>query len=373
MYSFEHLSRRRNQGRYSPQDSIDIHAIRIISERVSSGSGSHSLPCLSHISDWSAGSSSRYSSSSSQAYHFRKRDMRGDQSGKPIHLVRAYSSHGRRRNNCYESLSHYTILMNKYILLIVSLLTIGFTTLVSIPDSPYLIWGYTQADISSKFATSVTPAGFTFAIWSLIYLSWIVAGLVVAWAPATRLTKRYLPKLAAAIADPRIRTRDALLFSLAIGLTGVWLIPWGYLWIGTSLVVMLAIVSLLAYVFSRTRSSGVIVRSSIELTLGWIIMATALNITIWFRYMGWDIWGPTDLYYAIGALGIILLIVCELQCRYKTYIISGVFLWTMSGEWFAHTLFEQRVAVTIYSITLCIYIWNSMHGKSTSLKSMKFW
>ena len=263
--------------------------------------------------------------------------------------------------------------MQKYILLIASLLTIGFTTLVSVPGSPYLIGGYTQADISAMFSTSVTPAGFTFAIWSLIYLSWIVAGLVVAWAPATRLTKRYLPKLAAAIADPRIRTRDALIFSLALLLTSVWLIPWGYLWIGTSLVVMLAIISLLAYVFTRTRSSGVIVRSSIDLTLGWIIMATALNITIWIRYMGWDIWGPTDIYYAIGSLGLILLVVCELQCRYKTYIISGVLLWTLLWVYMAHPILEIRWATIIYAVTIGIYIVQSVRDKSTSLKSLKFW
>ena len=67
----------------------------------------------------------------------------------------------------------------KYILLIIALITIGFTSLVSIPGSPYLIGGMTQADISNMFSTSITPAGITFAIWSIIYLSWILSGLVV--------------------------------------------------------------------------------------------------------------------------------------------------------------------------------------------------
>lgn len=103
------------------------------------------------------------------------------------------------------------------------------------------------------------------------------------------------------------------------------------------------------------------------------MVATAVNITVYIQYLGLPYGEPGDLYYAIVVLGTLLLIVSEIQCRYKTYIISGVFLWAMSGEWFAHTLFEQRVAVTIYSITLCIYIWNSIHRKSTSLKTMKFW
>ncbi len=65
--------------------------------------------------------------------------------------------------------------MIRYLLLITALVTIGLTSLVSIPGSPYLIGGMTQADISAMFATSVTPAGVTFAIWSLIYLAWVIA------------------------------------------------------------------------------------------------------------------------------------------------------------------------------------------------------
>ncbi len=248
--------------------------------------------------------------------------------------------------------------MTRFLLLIAAILTIGFTTLVSIPGSPYLIGGMTQADISAMFATSVTPAGFTFGIWSLIYLSWIIAWVYVAFFQKGKM---------------KLDTHTLLAFSLAIGLTAVWLIPWGYIWIGTALLIMLAILWLLLYVFSRTRGTHLIIRSSIDITLGWIIMASALNITVWIRSLGLSFGAPGDLYYAIFALGAIPLIVSELQCRYKTYIISGVFLWTMSGVWFAHILFEQRVAVTIYSVVICIYIWNSLHGNSTSLKAMKFW
>jgi hypothetical protein len=89
-----------------------------------------------------------------------------------------------------------------------------------------------------------------------------------------------------------------------------------------SLVIMIVILALLVYVFSRMRDTHTILRSSIEITFGWIIMATALNVTVWIRYMGWSIGSPKDFYYAIVALGVILLIVSELQCRYRTYILS---------------------------------------------------
>jgi formate hydrogenlyase subunit 4 len=84
----------------------------------------------------------------------------------------------------------------------------------------------------------------------------------------------------------KTETKSLALFSLAILLTAVWLLPWGNLWIGVSLVIMLAILGLLACVFTRTRSADMITRSSVEITLAWIIMASALNITVWMRYMG---------------------------------------------------------------------------------------
>jgi hypothetical protein len=117
---------------------------------------------------------------------------------------------------------------------------------------------------------------------------------------------------------------------------------------------MLAILALLAYVFTRTRTVHIVIRSSVEITLAWIIMASALNITVWMRYMGWSISGPADLYYAIGALGTVSLIVAILQYTYRTYIISAVFLWTLLGVYIAHPMMEQQVMVGIYALVTTV-------------------
>ncbi len=238
----------------------------------------------------------------------------------------------------------------KYLLLIVSILTIIFTSLVSIPSSPFLIGGMTQADISNMFSTSVTPAGITFAIWSIIYVSWIFVWLTLSWLPVTPFTKRFFPRLVPYLTDTHTKKNAIIAFALAIGLTAVWLIPWGNIYISLALFVMFAILGLLIYTFSFTRKSSVIMRSSIEITFAWIIMATALNITVWIRYMGLPLGGPNDFYYAIGAFGILLIVVSYLQCKYKTYIISMVFIWTLIGTWIAHDILEQRVAVVIFLV-----------------------
>ncbi len=81
---------------------------------------------------------------------------------------------------------------------------------MSIPGSPFLIGGMTQADISNMYPTAITPAGFTFSIWSLIYLSWIIAGIFVFLGKGTE------------------HKNPIILFSFAIIFTALWLIPWGF-------------------------------------------------------------------------------------------------------------------------------------------------
>ena len=217
-------------------------------------------------------------------------------------------------------------------LLLVSLLVIGFTSLVSIPGSPFLINGMTQADISNMFPSAITPAGITFSIWSLIYLSWIIAGVYIAFIEKKKTEKRTL-----------------IAFSSAILLTGFWLIPWGNLWIGTSLIVMLVILGVLKYTFHRTRQAHVLVRGSVELTLGWINIATIANVTVWLLSIGYTGGGIPDRYWAIGILGIAMILTMWYQLKYRAYLISLVFIWAMFGEWLAHPAIEQRLAVIVYA------------------------
>jgi len=150
----------------------------------------------------------------------------------------------------------FTYFSMKYIPLIVAIFTIGFTSLVSIPDSPYLIGGMTQADISNMFPSAITPAGITFAIWSIIYLSWILAGLVLSGILVTPLTKRYFPRITPYLSDKETSKKAMIAFSVAISLTGVWLIPWGNLYIGVALIIMLMILGFLKYTFHLTRKSS---------------------------------------------------------------------------------------------------------------------
>jgi hypothetical protein len=236
----------------------------------------------------------------------------------------------------------------KYLLFIISILTIIFTSLVSIPDSPFLIGGMTQADISNMFPSAITPAGFTFSIWWLIYISWILAGISLLRLPIRGFLEKYSSKLIPFLLDTTTPKTSIITFSSAILLTAVWLIPWGNLWIGTSLVVMIGILGLLKYTFHTTRQSSPLVKMSAELSLGWINIATVANVTIWLLSLGFTGAGIPQVYWAIGVLFLALGLTLIYQIRYRSSIISLVFIWTMFGEWVAHENALQRGFVIFF-------------------------
>ncbi len=230
----------------------------------------------------------------------------------------------------------------RFILLVTSIVVIVFTSLMSIPGSPFLIGGMTQADISNMFPTAITPAGFTFSIWSLIYLSWIISGIYIVRKSLEKKNRKFL-----------------LLFSCAIFLTAIWLIPWGFQMIWTSLLLMLLILGLLKYAFRLSRSAHPTLKYSIELTLGWINIATVANITIYLVSLGFTGGGISETYWAIWILWLALVLTAYYQCRFHAYIISLVFLWTMLWEWFAHDNPAQRYTVLLYSL---IAIFNMLYS-----------
>jgi hypothetical protein len=218
----------------------------------------------------------------------------------------------------------------KYLFLLISLLVIWWTSWLSVPYFGYPLGGYSQADISNMYPNAITPAGFTFSIWSLIYLSWIILGFSIV------------------LGKVKISRKQSLYFSWAIMLTGIWLVPWWYNMIGVSLIIMLVLLWVLKYVFRLTRDSAPALRQSVDLTLGWINIATVANITIYLVSLGFTGGNIPEIYWAIGVLGLASLLTAYYQCRYHTYIISLVFLWTLFGVWVAHDSFEQRWAVLIF-------------------------
>jgi len=148
-----------------------------------------------------------------------------------------------------------------------------------------VLFGTTTGAVSDAVETGVTPSGWAFSIWSLIFLGVLIfAGYqALPRARGTRLD---------AVAVP---------FILANLLNGLWQIPWLSRRFGIAAVVIVGILACLIWLYVRLDRLGM---STIErwvlgvptsLFLAWLSVATALNITVALAAAGWEgsaVWPP---------------------------------------------------------------------------------
>ena len=150
----------------------------------------------------------------------------------------------------------------QYLLLLITIITVAFTTLVSVPNFGYPLNGYSQGLVSNLYPNAITPATYAFTIWSLIYATWFALAIAVA--------TKYI------VLSPRFIS----VFSIAIVTSSLWLLPFHYLFQWASLAVMLLILVLCLWSVDLSRHESKWAQYTAELFLGWITVATAANIAI---------------------------------------------------------------------------------------------
>jgi translocator protein len=197
---------------------------------------------------------------------------------------------------------------------------------------------FSQADISNKYATLVTPAGFTFSIWSLIYITWLAVGIMIA--------AKYI----------EVGKKLKVVFSLSVALTGFWLIPWHNEKIFVSLVVMLMIFAGFSYLFLHTRKkeTPTLFKYTVELTYGWIIAATLLNIFVFMEAMGTIQDPQNSIYIALLGLFVWTMIQIAFLNGFKAFVPVFVFIWALWGIYNNQPHISIRLAALLFSIILLV-------------------
>lgn len=128
--------------------------------------------------------------------------------------------------------------------------------------------------MSARHPTLLTPAGYAFSIWGVIFLG-LVVYTVWQWLPAQR--------------GARLPLALNSLLTRAVVMTTAWTLVFSYELIGSSLTVMLLILLLLSQAYGRARQL-VLLRAApgwpvwfLSFYLGWIILATVLNFIFGLR------------------------------------------------------------------------------------------
>lgn len=138
------------------------------------------------------------------------------------------------------------------------------------------IGGITPAYISDKYPTFITPAGYAFSIWGLIYIGMLLFSIY-------QLLKR----------DSEYLDRIRCFFISSCLANIAWIFAWHNERLGFSVVAMLTLLTSLVLInidAKKLRESADtwFIRVPFSIYFGWVSVATVLNISIYLTSMGFQ-------------------------------------------------------------------------------------
>jgi translocator protein len=233
-----------------------------------------------------------------------------------------------------------------------NILSVVIAIAVNILASTLPLNGQNTGEISDRFLVYFVPAGYVFAIWGVIYIGWIAFAIYQA-RPAQK-------------ENPRLRNLGYL-FAISGLFNAAWLFCWHYNLFGLSVLVMLALLSLLVASYLKLNVGKESVRTAekwsvdvpFSIYLGWISVATIANVTDWLYLINWNGFGIAPQVWAV-----IMLIIASVLGFVMTFIRrdSGyvfVLAWSFAGiavKQASESLVANTAWVaTIFMLGLAIY------------------
>ena len=237
----------------------------------------------------------------------------------------------------------------------VNIVALGITIAVNALANIIPLNGQTTGEISDRFASFFVPAGFTFGIWSVIYLglTLFAAGQAL---PGWR--------------DRALVRRIGPLFLVSCIANTAWIVLWHYeRYLATLAVMLVLLVTLLAVYLrldadrsSATRGERLLVAVPFSLYLGWITIATIANATVVLLALGWngagiapENWAAALVVVAAGIVGAIALTRADIA-----YTAVGVwaFAGVAAGQWPSPIVAWTAVAAAVWSIVALAIGWH---------------
>lgn len=190
--------------------------------------------------------------------------------------------------------------------------------------STTILNGVTSGEVSALYPTLVTPAGFTFAIWGIIYaLLFVFVGYQV------------LPKSR----DKPFMHQISILFALSSLFNISWLFLWHYDFIVYSLILMFALLATLIFIYLRLNigratvsfKERLFVHLPFSVYLGWISIATIANVSVALTAVGWNGFGIGATTWAVAIICVALLLSLVMLTTRKDIAYSLVITWALVG------------------------------------------
>ena len=206
-----------------------------------------------------------------------------------------------------------------------NIIAFALTVIVnSLAGSTTLIGGVNTAQISDSNPTLITPAGYVFSIWGIIYV--LLGIFVIFQALPSQKEKEYTKKI-------------GWLFVLSSIINIAWLFLWQYRLLSLSVVLMFLLLATLIMIYLRLGigKSPVTLRERLathvpfSVYLGWITIASIANVSAALVSVNWNGFGIDPEIWASLIVIVALLIALLVIATRKDIAYGLVIVWALIG------------------------------------------
>jgi len=190
--------------------------------------------------------------------------------------------------------------------------------------STTILGGINTAQISDANPTLITPAGYVFSIWGIIY---VLLGIFVVFQalPSER--------------GKEFQKRVGWLFVLSSVANTVWLFLWQFEYLSVSCVLMFLLLATLILIYLRLRigkstaplREKFAVHLPFSVYLGWITIASIANVAVTLVSLDWNGFGISPETWAILIVIIAVLITILVTATRKDAAYGLVIIWALVG------------------------------------------
>ena len=194
----------------------------------------------------------------------------------------------------------------------------------SLAGSTTLLGGVNTAQISDSNPTLITPAGYVFSIWGIIYF--LLGVFVIFQALPNQREKEYTKKI-------------GWLFVLSSIINIIWLFLWQYEFLSLSVVLMFLLLATLLSIYFRlgigkssvTLREKIVVHLPFSVYLGWITIASIANVSVTLVSANWNGFGIDAEIWAALIIIVALVITLLVLSTRRDIAYSLVIIWALIG------------------------------------------
>ena len=247
--------------------------------------------------------------------------------------------------------------MKRIVLLVVNTITLLFALVLNSLQGSQLFNGTTVGEISAKYETLFTPAGYAFAIWGVIYLL-LIAFVAYQWFAWFQRKE-----------DTELK-QTGWWFALGNLANGFWIAAWLNGQMGLSVLLILVLLFSLIMLTIRLRLEIwdapvriiTFVWWPICIYLGWIVVATVANMSVFLVSIGWqggfispEIWTII----LIVAATLIYLILIKTRNMREAAVVG---IWALAAIAVKQWQLNNEIVIAALVASVVLFITVSVHG-----------